>query len=116
MKLSIIPPHSTYDLVITWRFHNLPQSFADHVFKYIAAYVDRFRDDEGELPPMPALAEWDPQRYGWAELNPEIPASIAITKIGDLWDFDVIVPNNEDPHQWVDVLYVLKKVATMQFK
>lgn len=116
MHISILPTPYSDGLETTWRFHHLPQSFADHVFRYIAKYTDQFRDEEGMLPPMPALSDWDGERYGWALLHPEIPAGIGITKIGDTWDFDINVETKDDPHQWIDILYILKKVATMEMK
>ncbi len=116
MKMSIFPTPYSDGSETTYRFHHLPQSFADHVFKYVSDYTDQFRDADGMLPPMPALTDWEPGRYAWATLHPAIPAGIQITKVGDTWDFDISVETKDDPHQWIDILHIMKKVANHQFK
>lgn len=101
-----------------WRFLNVGEGVARHVFTYVAKYVDTFRDADGNLPPMPAEADWEHDRYAWAMLYPDIPGSLQITRVGDRWELGIIVENKpgQEMHQWVEVLYVLKKVATMEFK
>lgn len=116
MNVTIIHnPYFDDGLETMWRFSGMPQSFADHFFKYVIAYTNQFRDERGSLPPMRALSDWDPKRYGWCILSQGV---IAITLIGDKWDFDITLQNvNEDQStQWIDVLYILKKVATMDIK
>lgn len=115
-RITIFPTPYSDGLDTTWRFHGLPQSFADHMFAYISKYTDQFRNEDGTLPPVPALSDWDGQRYGWVDLHPEIPAGLSITLVGETWDLDIMVPTKEDPHQWIDILYILKRVATMEFK
>lgn len=41
MHISILPTPYSDGLETTWRFHHLPQSFADHMFRYIAKYTSR---------------------------------------------------------------------------
>jgi hypothetical protein len=117
LKLQILPVPDLDD-EIEWRFLDVGQAVADHVFKYISAYCDTYRDAQGELPPSPAACDWEPGRFAWAELQPDLPGNIMITRIGDRWEFGVQVERkpNWETHQWIDVLYVLKKVATMEFK
>lgn len=116
-RLTVTPNPHMPDDEIMWRF-TVGQDTVDHVFKYVRAYTDTFRDDKGELPPMPALADCDEGQYAWAVLHPDIPASIGVHKAHDGWEFDVIVarPEEPDPHQWIDILHILKKVSRMEFK
>lgn len=117
-KLSIFPTPYSDGQARTWRFR-VASSVADHVFKYVAAYTDTFRDAAGELPPMPALTDWEPGRYAWATMHPELPAGIQLTLIGDHWELDINVdhnPEDPDPTEWIVVLNILRKISRMEFR